>query len=240
MKKILCPAVFVLFAAISVFTQEKIIQPTEFEAVSKKSALLLSGKARRMIRTVQSTVEVIPESNAPEEAKKSLQPSVISIKSMTEIHPSAGSHSVYEFNSSSINTKKEVIRTGDKIYTREGDGEWTTTTPQVVSKADGTTKRLDTQIEYKSVGSEKVGDQNTNIYAKTEKSKFINATSNQEGVSSTTTKYWYAEDGRLVKRETKREIRNGRMLSKFSSIIVFELDPNIKIEAPKVKSNSPD
>jgi hypothetical protein len=235
MKKILCLAVFVLFAAISIFAQEKTIQPAEFESVNNKAALLLSGKARRMTRTVQSIVEVIPESNASNKSNKTLQPSTISIKSTTEILPSVGFYSVYELNSSSINTKKEIIRIGGKTYTREENGEWIATVPQVTSKSDRATKRIDTQIEYKSIGSERLNNQTTNIYAKTERSRFINSTDNQESISSTTTKYWYGEDGRLLKRERKREIRNGKMISKFNSTIVFELDPNIKIEAPKVK-----
>lgn len=167
MQKILCLTVFVLLTSASVFAQEKTIPPTEFETAYKNASLLLSGKARRMIRTVQSTVEVMPESNASGDSNKTLQSSTISIKSTTEILPSVGFRSVYELNSSSVNTKKEIIRIGNKTYTREGNGEWIAAIPQVTSKSGRTARRVDTQIEYKSVGTEKMGNQNANIYAKT-------------------------------------------------------------------------
>jgi hypothetical protein len=233
MKKILCLA-FVLFSSIGISAQEKTIQQAEFETINKSSSLLLSGKAYRIIRTVQSSVEIIPQTNASNNSTKTVPPSNISIKSITEFVPSVGFHSVYEFNSSSLNTKKEVIGIGGKTYTREGNGEWgEVTAPKVATRSKRTTTNIDKQIEYKSIGSEKLGNQNTNIYAKIERSKLINSTDNRESISSTTTKYWYGEDGRLLKRERKREIRNERMISKFNSTIVFELDPNIKIEAPK-------
>ena len=234
MKKIIGLA-FVLFASFSVFAQEKTIQQAEFETINKNSSRLLSGKPRRIIRTQQSTVEIIPQTNASSNSMKALPASSISAKTVTEILPSVGFHSIYEFNSSSLNTKKEMIRVGGKTYTREGNTEWAELiAPQVISKSKRTTKIIDNQIEYKAVGSEKLNNQNTNIYAKVEKSRLLNPSDNQESVSTTTTKYWYAEDGRLLKRERKREIRNGKMISKFTSTIVFELDPNIKIEPPKL------
>jgi hypothetical protein len=234
MKKILCLA-FVLFASIGVFAQEKTIQQAEFETISRSSSQLLSGKPLRIIRTVQSTVEVIPQTNPSDNSTKTLPSSNISIKSTTEFLPSVGFHTVYEFNSSSKNTKKETIRIGDKTYTREGTEEWIElAAAQVATKSKSTARKIDNQIEYKLIGSDKLDNQNTNVYAKIEKSKLINSIDNQESFASTTTKYWYGEDGRLLKRERKREIRHGRMISKFNSTIVFEVAPNIKIEAPKL------
>ena len=233
MKKILCLAV-VIFASAGIFAQEKTIQPAEFETINKSSSRLLSGAPRRIIRTQQSTVEVIPQ-KASNNSTKTMPASTVSVKSVIEILPSVGFHSVYEFNSSSKNTKKEIIKVGGRIYEREGNGEWTEiAAPKASARIENTTRKIDNQVEYKILGSEKVNNQNTNIYAKIEKSKFVNATDKLESTSSTTTKYWYAEDGRLLKRERTREIRNEKMISKFNSTIVFELDPNIKIEAPKL------
>lgn len=234
MKKILCLAV-VIFASAAVFAQEKTIQPAEFETINKSSSRMLSGVARRIIRTQQSTVEVISPSRDSNNTTKTAPASTISVKSVIEILPSVGYHSVYEFNSASKATKKETIKIGDRTYEREGSGEWSEiTAPKTSVRAENSARKIDNQVEYKILGSEKVNNQNANIYAKIEKSKFVNSADNQESTSSTTTKYWYAEDGRLLKRERTREIRNEKMISRFNSIIVFELDPNIKIEAPKL------
>jgi hypothetical protein len=228
--RILC-LVFVLSAAVNVFAQEKTIRQAEFETIAQSSSRLLAGNPRRIIRTQQSSVEIMPQAN---EASKKAPASVVSIKSTTEFVPTVGYRSVYEFNSSSQNIKKEIIRIGEKTYVREDSGQWTETAALNAPKRRMTAKNSVNQIEYKVVGSEKLNNQNTNIYAKIEKSKFVDPTDNRENVSDTITKYWYAEDGRLIKRERTREIRSGRMISKFNSTTVFEIDPNIKIEAPKL------
>jgi hypothetical protein len=234
MKKILCLAV-VIFASAAVFAQEKTIQPAEFETISKSSSRLLSGAPRRIIRTQQSTIEIIPQTKDFNNSMKPAPPSTVSVKSVIEILPSVGYHSVYEFNSASKNTKKETIKMGNRTYEREGNAEWIEiAAPKASARTENTTRKIDNQVEYKILGSERVNNQNANIYAKIEKSKFVNSTDNQESTSSTTTKYWYAQDGRLLKRERIREIRSEKMISRFNSIIVFELDPNIKIEAPKL------
>ena len=233
MTKILC-LTFVLFASVNVFAQEKTIQRAEFETITRSSSRLMAGKPRRIIRTQQSTVEIAPQTNVSNASAKSLPPSTISVKSVTEVLPEVGFRSIYEFNSSSKNIKKEIIKVAGKTYTREGNGEWTETFSEITSKRESAARNIVNQVEYKSVGSDRLGNQNTSIYAKIERSKFTNPSANRESISSTTTKYWYGEDGRLLKRERTREIRNGKMISKFNSTTVFELDPNIKIEAPKL------
>jgi hypothetical protein len=233
MTKILC-LTFVLFASVNVFAQEKTIQRAEFETITRSSSRLMAGKPRRIIRTQQSTVEIAPQTNVSNASAKSLPPSTILVKSVTEVLPEVGFRSIYEFNSSSKNIKKEIIKVAGKTYTREGNGEWTETFSEITSKRESAARNIVNQVEYKSFGSDRLGNQNTSIYAKIERSKFTNPSDNRESISSTTTKYWYGEDGRLLKRERTREIRNGKMISKFNSTTVFELDPNIKIEAPKL------
>lgn len=78
MKKIFCLAC-VLFASVDVFAQEKIIQRAEFETINKSSSQLLSGKTRRIIRTVQSTVEIMPPTNASNELNKAFSPPQLNI-----------------------------------------------------------------------------------------------------------------------------------------------------------------
>jgi hypothetical protein len=234
MKKIFFLA-FVLLASGVVFAQEKTIQQAEFETISKSSAKMLFEKPHRITRTQQSTVEILQPENGAKSSVSASPASSISVKSITEFLPSVGFRTVYEFNSSSKNTKKEMIRIGGKTYTRENDAGWAElSVAQTASRARSANSNADHKIEYKAVGTEKLNNQNANIYAKIETARFVNPADNKENVSSTTTKYWYAEDGRLLKRERRREIRNGKMVSRFVSTTVFETDPSIKIEAPKL------
>jgi hypothetical protein len=237
MKKILLIAL-VLFAAIGVFAQEKTIEKTEFDTVFKNSFRGLSKSPRRETRTSESSFEVIPQPNYPANSLASLQPTNITLmKTIIEFVPGIGSHMIYEFNSPSLYKKTETIIIAGKTYKREGDNEWREEPPVASTKSESTTKTVDNQFEYKFLGMEQFNNQNAHVYAVTETNKIISLKNNNEGLSSNITKYWFAaEDGRLLKTESKRKIRNEKTISTFNATVLYELDPNIKIEAPRIQS----
>jgi hypothetical protein len=54
----------------------------------------------------------------------------------------------------------------------------------------------------------------------------------KEIITVTTTRYWFSEDGRLLRSERLAENESGTTMSTFKSVTVYELDPAIRIEAP--------
>jgi hypothetical protein len=247
MNKILLTAL-VLFAGIGVFAQEKTIDKTEFDTVFQNSFRSLSGNPRRETSTSKSSSEIIPQAKYPEanysgmnhlgtnypaNSLEYIRPARITFnKVIREFLPGVGSRMTYEFNSPSLYKKTETIIIADKTYTREGDGQWIETMPVSHTRPESTVKTVDNQFKYKFLGTEQFNNQNANVYTVTEKSKLISLKYNRESSSNTITKYWFAEDGRLLKTESKREIRGGNTISKFHTTTLYELDPNIRIEVP--------
>lgn len=213
MKKILCIAL-VLIASLSVSAQEKTIDKNEFDAILKSSFRGLGDKPHRVINTTEFSVEGRPEAKH-------------STKSTTEFLPGKF-QSIFE----SQYIKKETIRIGHETYTREGNGEWRKEISAVKPKSENKLITVENQIEYKFLGTEKLDNQNLNVYAKIEKKKLINPTNNTETFSTAITKYWFGDGVWFWKSETNTENRTGETKSKSRHTTEYELDPNIKIEAP--------
>lgn len=153
-----------------------------------------------------------------------------------------GIRSISEFDSSTMKKKTETIRIGGKIYTRINDGEWTEGKRQEKSKTERKLKMVEEQIEYKSLGTQKLDNQNTTVYAKIQRQKLINESNQSEMFVTITTKYWFGEDGGKLKEETQAERRIKlekipiETVSSSLRVTVWELDPSIKIEAPVAKN----
>jgi hypothetical protein len=252
MKSILC-VTLVLFGFISVFSQERTISKAEFEAVSKKpnryAVLAWKGKSFRNVRTnevklngskpidsfLKSTMEFVPN-YAPES----------NLLYVT--------HSIIENRIGSKITKSESIRIGGKNYKRKDNEPWIveivevkpksatteTTTPstsigtEIESIIESVNREVERIIEYKYLGTEKLNNQNANVYAVIMKTKHIHLASNKERQNIKTTKYWFSEDGVILKEDDIAESRGEAGTFTFYNYItsVWELDPNIKVEAP--------
>lgn len=235
MKKFLSIAL-ILAASVCIFAQEKTIEQAEFDAAFKNSFTRLAGAPRRETRIHRTAFQVIPQANDSVNLTAGMTPRTTSSKMVAEFLPAVGYRSTYEFTSQSLNVKKETIRIANKTYTREGSGEWTETVPAVAAKPENTTKTVDVRIEYKFLGNEKLDSQNANVYEKIEKSKLVDLKNNRESDSITKTKHWFGEDGRLLKTESRREIRSENSVGNFDSITIYEVDANIKIEAPVIRA----
>lgn len=213
MKKILCVAL-VLMSSFVASAQEKTIDGYEFEIAKRNSFSGLGDKPHRVINTNEFSAEGVFDG-------KNLT------KVITEFLPGKFH---YIFASPSI--KNEKIRIGDKTYTREGNGEWKLEFKQVKFNPESVLTIDETQAEYKFLGTERIGNQSVCVYAKIERSKRINPKNNRETLSTSTTKYWFGDESWYWKSETNTEFLTGDRKSYARSTMVYELDPNIKIEAP--------
>ena len=222
MKKILW-IVLILFGYIGVFAQEKTIEQAEFDAVYQNSFEKLKGKSHRIIMTTQSSVEGRPQTD-------------FSSKTVLEFASPTTSRTTYESSFQSVNKKTETIRIGGKTYTRKESDVWKEENPKVKSQPGNKLTRVDNevdnQIEYKFLGSEKLNNQSVNRYAKIAGKKLVNSANNKETLSITTTKYWFNEDGMLLKSDMEMESRTREMVFHTRLTQIWELDPNIKIIAP--------
>lgn len=240
MKKILCLA-FVLFTAIGVFAQEKTIQKAEFNKIRIASVRMLSSKAHREI--VTDTNETIYPHKHQSNISSKVYPTHKSVTNgTTEILPGVGWHSIKEESSHSGNKKTEQITIGGKAYTREGNEKWKVKAVKVAVKAKSTSKSenaissIDEYTEYKFIGTEKLGNQNTKVYLVIIKNRPIKSKYSIKSVVNGTSKYWFGKDGMLLKEEIKREYsETGKPPVLITEYIkVNELDPKIKIKAPKL------
>jgi hypothetical protein len=129
-----------------------------------------------------------------------------------------------------------IIR--EKKYVRIDGGEWTEEERKASKPPGWLLKIVDQQTEYKSLGTEVLNDRRTNVYAKIERTKRFNEEKQTESFSTITTKYWFGEDGGIIKQEDR--IESGVMPQKDKievsnrtlRVTVWELDPTIRIEAP--------
>lgn len=216
MNNILC--IVLVFAALllTASAQERTIDKTEFDTIQRNSFRGLGGKPHRVINTNEFFSESRPD-------EKNL------IKSITEFLPGRY-HSIFE----SKTIKKEKIKIGDKTYTRDGDGDWREGAAPEPIKPPTENKLVvaESEIEYKFLGTERINNQNVNVYGKTERRKTINPTNNRETSSVATTKYWFGDASWFWKSETVTEFLNEKSKNIGRSTTVYEIDPNIKIEAP--------
>jgi hypothetical protein len=222
----------ILIGAVGAFAQERTISKAEFDSVSKSSKWALTEWKGKSIRMIQ-TSEARSEGKIPTDA---------SGKVILEFASPTVSRSISEIRSESKITKSESIRIGDKTYKRNGDEAWIEGTVEVKPQ----TKATDTkppapqadefvrQFEYKYLGTEKLNNLTANVYAEVQTAKRIDPKTNKESVTTYTKKYWFSEDGIKLKEDTVMEF-TGTDVTRYTRLTVaWELDPNIKVEAPKM------
>jgi hypothetical protein len=225
MKKILCLAL-ILFACTSIPAQEKTITQSEFDAMYQISIDNWKGKTYRMVMSSQSTVEGRLQTN-------------YASKTIIEFVSPTVNRSISESNFNSKTTRTEAIRIGDKTYKRVGDGQWQEGafqpySPKTENKPANTSNQESSQIEYKYLGTEKLNTQTANVYAVIKKVKGVNSSNNKEYLHNIINKYWFSEDGLILKLNLEMETRTDIVTARNSLIHTWELDPNIKIEAPNL------
>lgn len=224
MKNILCAAL-ILCGCIGVFAQEKTISEAEFKAVYKNSEEAWKDKSHRRTITTESKAEGRPQTD-------------YSSKSVVESASPTVNRVTYETSFGSKVSKRELIKIGDKSYARKEGEAWregdSKNEPPAVKTISGSVNPADVQTEYKYFGNETLNGQNAKVYAVIVKTKNVDPAGKQEILSVSTTKYWFADDGMILKSDMTMESRNGGKLSHSRATQIWEADSNIKIESPKL------
>lgn len=239
MKSILCVAL-VLFGFIGVFAQERTISKAEFMAVlrnpNSQALFAWKGKSFRNIRTIEVKIE------GPKPLDQFL-------KSTHEFVPNYATESnrlyvsrfITENRIGTETTRSESIQIGDKNYKRKGNEAWTLETVEVKPKPATTettvspssvSTEVERIVEYKYLGSEKINNQTANMYAEIMRTKHISPATNEETRNIGTTKYWFNEDGVILKEDVIWDSQSKAQRFYNHRTSDWELDPNIKIEAP--------
>jgi hypothetical protein len=154
-------------------------------------------------------------------------------KSITEYASPTVSRFTHESNFGSKNSKNEAITIGNKKYIRKGNEAWREGTFENNSQPINESINADSQFEYRFLGTEQINAQTANVYAKIEKRKRTDS-ANKETFSTITNKYWLGENGMILKSDMEMESPTGEAIQHSRVTKIWEADPNIRIEAPKV------
>lgn len=217
MSKVLCIAL-VLLSFVGIFAQEKTIGKDEFDAVYK------NARSKRADKSYRATITFQKE----EQGKPATTSTMV-----VEFVPPSMRHIVYQSTSDNQNKKREAIRIKDKTFVKEEGTTWKETALNNNSQSEDKSSIVEEKTDYKFTGSEKLNNKKAAVYEKIENRKRVNAASNTEIVSNAVTKYWFGEDGLLLKSEQTAEIRIGAKLIHTRLTKNYEMNPNIKIEAPQ-------
>lgn len=209
------------FSAVS--AQEREIQKAEFEAVMKNAIAILDARPHRV--TVTSNTNV---NGKPQEAT--------SAKTIVEVASKDRRRSIRELKSVNQNSKRELIRFGNKTYLRENDGQWKQDSNQN-NPANGNTKVANEQVSYKFLGKDTLNNQSVTVYQRVTSRIMNDSLTNEEIQSNETVKYWVDDKGALLKREMTRENRRGGKIFNFNVTAAFDYDQNIQIIAPQIAGN---
>ena len=228
MKKILC-LVIILFAGIGIYAQEeeeKAVTGAQFDAIYRSSFDAWSltdwkGKSFRMVTLTQSRLEGRPQTD-------------FAGKWTVEYASPTSSRMVYETSFGDKKSKTESIRLGEKVYSRIADGDWKESAPKAATAPDAKpadeAQAAEEQVAYKFLGTETLNGQTVRVYEKVSKTKRIK--DGQESTTNTATKYWFAEDGSLLKSDMVAETRAGEKIYHTLLSQIWETDETIKIVAP--------
>lgn len=221
MKIVLCLTLF-LFGFTCVFAQQKTISQAQFDtAISNNSPDKWKGKSYRLTTASESRVEGRPQTDYYS-------------KSIIEYASPTISRFAHESNFGPGNSKREAITIGNKTYIRNGNEVWKEGKFENKSQPINDSAKADSQFEYRFLGTEQINAQTANVYAKIEKRKRTDSANNKETFSTITNKYWLGENGMILKSDMEMESRTGETKHHSRVTQIWESDPNIRIEAPKV------
>jgi hypothetical protein len=222
MKTILC-ALLILAGFTAVSAQETIVQKAQFEQILKNSTEIMKSKPHRVIVVSETNVNGKPQETT-------------SAKTVVEVVGNDKRRAVREYKSQNQNKKREFIQVGNKVYSRENEGQWTQS-GMPNNPAEGNLKIVDEKVEYKSLGSESLNGANANVYTRTRERKMTDSSNNEEVQSTETVKYWFDQNGALLKREMERENRRSGKIFHFKVTATINFDDSIQVVAPQVAGN---
>jgi hypothetical protein len=202
--------IIIVSAMSAVCGQQTADSSGEFTAIYRKAQNLRQEKAHR----VRTTIEKYADKNAAPTEK---------ITSTYEIIPPARSRYSSVVESNSKTKKYELIRIGEKQYIKNDRGNWEIdkTEPKYALGSES-------QKSVKFIEKTSFNNQTVNVY-EVESDEFFEQVNRQSKI-----KYWFSEEGLLLKMETESVEKETNAVSK--QISIYEYDPNIKIEAPVISN----
>lgn len=195
--------------------EEREITAQEFKDLEIRGYQKLKGRTYRMTMLNETFTD------------RDLSPEIINTMMSETVQPDRRRF-VSEIKSPTINSKVETVWLDGKGYKRKNDGPWEETSPgSGVGSASGTPiiRKL-TRETYRFVGKSALNNQTAGLYESIR--HHSNSSTGQETIS--TTKFWISEDGLLLKTLSEFETVGNKSLMRMQ--IVYDYDPNIKIEAP--------
>jgi hypothetical protein len=210
-------SLFILIIFSNITAQERKITEQEMNAVGKNWTF--KGKAYR----VKKSSKFFDKANGK---------TINIFNEISEYTASGDSHTVIESGSSFDNMKRvENFIIGKTIYNLHPRGKWKVSELKFESeeqKARRTTQypEIERISEHFYKGKTLLNNQEVELY----ESKYIEKSkrNSREFVTVTISKKWYNKEGMPLKIETTGDNESGNSYSVFE----FELDPDIKIEAP--------
>lgn len=220
--KIILALAFIFICFVNIFGQAKTVSKDEITTVFDKWKQYSKQKTYR-IKTV-SEFGVNGISNKSED--------------LSEYVPADKQRFVSELKTPTLTTKIETIRIGEKKYTRKDSGEWKEVTIEKKTPPKGNIKIIVEADEYRYIGQEIVSGQNAEIYQRNTKHKITSEKNSAESFSTIKAKYWFNKNGLILKIETETEVVAPISKSFSRRTSIYEYDPNFKIEAPIIKTDS--
>ncbi len=222
--KIILALAFISICFVNIFGQIKTINKDEFITVFDKWKQYSEQKTYRVKTVSESEINGNPSSRSEE--------------SYFEYAPPDKQKFVSELKTPTFNAKIETIQIGEKKYTRKDSGEWKEVTIEKKTPPKGNIKIIVEADEYRYIGQEIVSGQNAEIYQRNTKHKITSEKNSAESFSTIKAKYWFNKNGLILKIETETEVVAPISKSFSRRTSIYEYDPNFKIEAPIIKTDS--
>lgn len=229
--KIFCVLVLIAAGTFSAFAQEKMIDPSEFEAVVMPAAENVGkyflGKPLRLTMSSEVRNSARPEFD-------------FTSKMLSERSSNGDYHGLSESTFGGKPMSEETIRIGEARYRRANGGKWerspavkeTQTAPPAPRPSP--TEQISSEIEYKYLGTENYKGETAGIYSKVERSVDVNKSTGKEQRSVKSSKYWLAKDGHLLRQELRTTTKMSDATSNINIVTEYGADPAITITAPEV------
>jgi hypothetical protein len=203
-----------LCALPNVFGQTNAGSFKEFGEMKSRAESLREGKAYRTTTTTDIYADDL----------KTVKTKIVST---FECDASGNFHQRHTSESGGVIEKYESIGIGDKSYVKENDAKWRVPEPVKLSES---LYGLGNTTGGKFIEKTTFNGQTVNIYE--EKNNLYEG----ETRRSETIRYWFAENGELLKTETREtNLKTGETRS---IVEIYEYDPKIKIKAPVMSKKS--
>lgn len=214
-------SVAMLTCAVHVSAQEKLISEVEYDMIRSKALLTIEGE--QAFRT-KLTVDYRESENS---TWKSYSSTVSEY-----IRPDKSRTQLTMLYKGYPEVRDEVIRVGKSVYISRPDGRWRidayrkgkASVSSIVSDVRNVT------IEYKNLSNSSTSEQTNVVVQKLRTTK--RAVNGVTVEARSTQTDWIDAKGRLLKSEAITADPDGKPFSFFRWTTIYEIDPNIKIEAP--------